>query len=71
MLLSGDANALHMAIVDDGIGVRPSGGAPTGGLGMVGIRECVAELHGTARWTRTTEAGGTTLAFALPLEPPP
>ncbi len=57
VLLSGDANALHMTIVDDGIGVRPSGGAPTGGLGMVGIRERVAELHGTARWTRTTEAG--------------
>ena len=62
--VSGEANALSVVIVDDGVGMRVGG--PTSGLGLRGIQERVRDLDGTFE-IHSAEGVGTSLTIRLPL----
>jgi PAS domain S-box-containing protein len=53
---------VHVSIIDDGEGFDPT--APTGGFGLVGMRERVSLVGG--RFELTSSSGGTTVAISLP-----
>lgn len=53
--------ACWLTIHDDGVGFDPAKAQRTGGLGLRGIRERVAQIGGTLSLESTPEGGGTTL----------
>jgi len=61
--LYGGAEATRLTVQDDGVGFDPD--APHAGLGLVGIRERIAELGGTLS-LRSTEGKGTILEAEVP-----
>lgn len=61
------ADRLHLAVVDDGVGLSAEGHGAARGLGLLGIRERARSLGGSAVW----EAGaGTRLVVEIPLDVP-
>jgi signal transduction histidine kinase len=66
--LQGLTNTLLVTIEDDGVGFAPGGtrrADGTGGLGLVGIRERVAQLHGTFR-LESSAGKGTRVTVEVP-----
>jgi signal transduction histidine kinase len=64
-------NTVLITIEDDGIGFDVTGASesePRRGLGLLGIRERVAQLRGTLR-LESTPAKGTRLTVELPAQP--
>ncbi len=59
-----DAQALHIAVADDGAGFDPQ--AVSDGIGMIGMRERVASAHGKIEWLTSLEQG-TRVMVELPL----
>jgi PAS domain S-box-containing protein len=64
--LEQDQGDLVLEVRDDGKGLRPEDVADPRSLGLLGMRERVRRLGGTASFLRRPE-GGTTLVFRLPL----
>ncbi len=65
-----DGRTILCSIGDDGIGFNPSAVCPSGekgGLGLIGIRERLADLGGTLAIV-TAPGQGTTLNMTIPLE---
>ncbi len=62
------SSSMIVTVEDDGVGLRPDGNADGGrdGLGLVGIRERVADLGGTFRLD-SKSGKGTRLTIELPL----
>lgn len=60
-------DVLHVTVADDGVGLRQS--ASTRGLGLIGMRERVAALHGTLE-VASSSAGGFQLSAWLPVRSP-
>jgi signal transduction histidine kinase len=69
--LQGLTNTILITIEDDGVGFDPGdtrSASDPRGLGLVGIRERVAQLHGTVR-LESAPGKGTRLTVELPGEP--
>ncbi len=62
--VSGEADALAVAVVDDGVGIRPE--SRKSGLGLRGIEERARDLGGTLE-IHSTPGVGTSLAIRIPL----
>ncbi len=58
-------NGLELSVSDDGVGFERAEGAARSGLGLIGIRERVAELDGVFE-INSAPGGGTTLRVQLP-----
>jgi len=55
-----------LEVIDDGVGFEPATASQTGGLGLRGIAERVAQLDGTCS-VRSTPGGGTQLRVEIPV----
>jgi len=64
--LEGDAAGLKLVVEDDGVGMEPGMGAPSG-FGLPGIRQRVEQVGGTVRWD-ARPSGGTILRAVFPVE---
>jgi signal transduction histidine kinase len=58
-------NTLRVTIEDDGVGFEPVLAGASGGLGLIGIRERVAQVRGTIR-LEAAPGKGTRLTVELP-----
>ncbi|MGC4000237.1 MAG: ATP-binding protein [Anaeromyxobacter sp.] len=67
--LRAEQGALALRVEDDGRGIAPRQGAPSG-LGLVGMRERAERLGGKLL-VAPREGGGTAVAAQLPIEPSP
>ncbi|MCC6585356.1 MAG: hypothetical protein IT168_01445 [Bryobacterales bacterium] len=63
VILAAGADGLMLTILDDGVGIEPTGGS---GLGLVGIQERVTEMGGVFQ-VRSTPGRGTELSVELPV----
>jgi len=59
-----------LVVSDDGVGFNPEGSGKAGGLGLINMRERVAQLNGTFEF-ESKPGHGTTVKVEIPFRPAP